>query len=189
MEYLVHLSRSCGSSSPSGSGTSRLPKPVSSTTGPASGGTATPMIAAARPSGCARTRGQHALGGVRAHADDRLAFVGDDERVDAEQLGRPRAPRPTPAARVSSTTMLTPLLAAISWSTPASPPRVGSFMATIVGAAGVQRRAHEPVDRRDVRRRSPSSISSWRTAITAKPWLANRPGDDDAVARPQPGVP
>jgi hypothetical protein len=76
-------------------------------------------------------RREHRVDGLRCHADHRLALVRDDQRVDAEQLAG-RAHRVAHRDRAARRrTMPTRLLSAISWSALASPPRVGSFIATM----------------------------------------------------------
>ncbi len=69
----------------------------------------------------------------------------------------------------SSTTMPTLPFAAISWSTPATPPRVGSFMATTSSPPARSASRTSPFTGATSERRSPSSRRSCRRDITASP--------------------
>ena len=148
-----------------------------------------PTIAASRPSGCARSAARTASAASGANADQRLAFVRDEQRIDPDQLRRRRATRARTGSAASSSTMPTPLFAAISCSALATPPRVGSFIAVM--------RADAP--RRSAARIRPLSgaTSDWRSASSVEavprrhhrhPVIAERAGDDDPVARPQAAV-
>ena len=76
-----------GSSSPSGSDRNRRPNPVSTTTEPGDVLDAPADDRGLAAVGMRAQRGEHRLDPPRVHADDRLPFVGDEQRIDAEQLG------------------------------------------------------------------------------------------------------
>ncbi len=74
---------------------------------------------------------EHSLGLVGLDADDRLALVGDFHGVDAQHVGRGPDVRRNGSVSSSMIDLDTPLFFAISFSTFATPPLVGSFMAVM----------------------------------------------------------
>ena len=77
-----------GSGSPSSSATSRLPKPVSRITEPDALLDAVADDRSVPAQRMLAQRRKDSLGCSGAHADHRLAFVGDVQRIDAEQIRR-----------------------------------------------------------------------------------------------------
>ena len=84
--------------------------------------------------------------------------------------------------------MPTRLFSAISCSADATPPRVGSFIATMRARRAVERRANQSVDRRDVG----PQIAVERQPVAPRhhrhPVIADRAGHDQHVAGAQARV-
>ena len=75
-----------GSGSPSGSVTSRQPNPVSRMTAPMRSPRHVPIDRRIAARADAPQRREHGVGRLRPNAEDRLAFVRNMQRIDAEQL-------------------------------------------------------------------------------------------------------
>ena len=159
-----------GSGSPSGSASSRRPKPVSRMTAPACCSTATADDRGVAAQRMRAQRGQHRVGDVRPHADH-APCLRWRRAAGRCRAGPPRrAPRRVTGTAVSSSTMPTPAFAGhlVQRAATAAARRV-LHRHDAVAARG-ERRADQPVDaaRRPNagRLRAPAPC---RAAITAMP--------------------
>src|ERR1019366_5799853 len=157
-----------GKSSPSGSVRRRSPNPVSRITKPGRCATQFPTISACLPSGCERSAASTlAAASGRTPSTALPSF--------AACMGS--IPSSSPVARTLGLTGIrdalsmipTRLFPAISCSVLASPPRVGSFIATTPSPPASSARLIKPLRGATSEHSSPSSSSECRSAITASP--------------------
>ena len=111
-----------------------------------------------------------------------LALVGDVERVDAEQVARAVDRREHGQRRLRRARPRARCRAPARWQTVPTPPRVGSRIQRVFGAAASSARTRSPSGAVS-ERMSASSARSPRASITAMPWSAMVPDTSTTVAR------
>ena len=135
--------------------------------------------------GTAAQRGERVVGRLGRDEGDERALVGDVHRVDAEDLAGAGDRRAAPARPPRARRTATPEARASSLSTDATPPRVASRMhrsdgpaaSSSASTAGQSERVSDSIRRLELEL---AAGEHDRRAV-----LADRPGDEDPVARPE----